>query len=455
VSASAHERLPAPRWLLAAALLVSSAFHLFLGWAVLVLFRPPSLDIEFEVPIDLELGVSEELAAFAPAEPVAPPAPPPSPAESAEAAKEKAKEAEKKAREDAGTDEPRDAGVADAPDAGQEPEPDAGPPLLADPKVPPGERLPPGSQIAVRVDMARIRKSPIAADVRALLAAVPDWDALLDGSGIEPVDQLDRLLIATPNLQREKVVVAGRFLGEPKLVDEAVQRLAKAQNVEAPWHTDANGIRIAPWANRDDTPRVIAIVGPSHFTIARSEDLPRVLAIAAARAEERPFGKKKNPRSEQGIKVHPADALLSMEAGEGLSLEVDGVANFVRKAKRGVPTKLRLSAVEVPGPRVELRGRMVFETPEKAADALRFWSAVRDSYARNALVMLLGLSGPLSEGVIELAESELSVKVVLSVEQTRLIVGYVRELITPPTPSPSAPAPVVPSPAGPSTSPTP
>ena len=446
VSASVPERAPASRWLLAAALVVSCVIHLVLGWAVLVLFKPPSLDIEFEVPIDVELGLSEEVKAFEP-----PPAPPPpAPPVVEKAPGENAKDAEKdkdkaKTHEDAGV-EAADAGVPEVADAGPA-EHDAGPPLLADPSAKPGERLPPGAQIAVRVDMARIRESPIAEDVRALLAAVPDWKALLEGSGIDPVDQLDRLLIATPNLQRDKIVVAGRFVGEPRIVEEAVQRLAQAQNVEAHWRVES-GVRVAPWANKDETPRVIAIVGPAHFTIARSEDLPRVLAIAAARADD-PKGPKE--RKDKSIKVHPADALLSMEAGEGLSLEVDGVERFVRKAKRGVPLKLRLSAVQVPGPKLELRGRMAFENAEKAADALRFWQAVRDTYARNALVMLLGLSDPLREGKLEQADNELHLTLQLTVEQTRLIVGYVRELITPPAtvaPSP-APAPAAPAPAAP------
>jgi hypothetical protein len=439
------------------ALLLSCGVHGLFLWATLVLFKAPGLDIEFQVPIDVELGLSEEVAA-ALTPPAPPPEPPPSaPAEApAEKSTKKDKDKEKAHQPDAGVPE-SDGGVLEAPDGGPE-EPDAGPPLLADPNAAPGERLPPGAQIAVRVDMTRIRNSPVAEDVRALLAAVPDWKALLNGSGIDPVSQLDRLLIATPNLQRDKIVVAGRFVGERAVVDQAVQRLAEAQHVEAHWHVES-GVRVAPWASQDDTPRVIALVGPSHFVIARGEDLPRVLAIASARADD---AKGPKDRKDKSIKVHPADALLSMEPDEGVSLEVDGVERFVRKAKRGVPLKLRLSAVQVPGPRVELRGRMLFETPEKAADALRFWEGVRDSYARNALVMLLGLSDPLREGTIELSGSEVHLKVQLSVEQLRLIVGYVRELITPPAPitpspaspsAPSAPSPSRPTPAAPAPSP--
>jgi hypothetical protein len=414
-------------------LAVSLALHLVVGWVGSVVLEAPSLGIEFELPMDVELGLSEEVAAVAPPpapEPPAPPPPAPTPGD----------KPSKRRAEDAGAEPEADAGVADAgperpPDDGGVADAAAG--LIADGNATPGSRLPPGAQIAVRVDMARLRASPVSSDVRGLLAAIPDWQALLDGSGIEPVDQLDRLLIATPNLQRSKVVIAGRYVGEPTLVDDAVRRMAEARGAQARWRKGPGGVRVAPWANADETPRVLAVVGPTHFTISREEDLDRVLAIAAARASEEADG---GPPT-----VHPADALLSMEEGEGLSLEVDGVANFVRKARRGVPTKLRLSAVEVPGPRVELRGRLAFDDAEKAADALRFWSAVRDSYARNGLVVLLGLSEPLRSGTLELVDSELRIKAQLSVEQTRLILGYVRELLTPPAPPP----PLAPSTPGP------
>ena len=288
-----------------------------------------------------------------------------------------------------------------------------------------GSRLPPGAQIAVRVDMTRIRASPIADDIRAFLGAIPDWQALLDGSGISPVDQLDRLLIATPDLKRSKVVLAGRFIGDARIVEEAVAKLAAASGKKAPWHPEG-GVQVARWLNADDTPRVIALVGPQHFTISRIEDLPRVLAIAAARVADR--------KPDAGPVEIPADALLSMGENEGLSLEVDGVERFIKRAPRGVPSKLRVAAIEVPGPAISVRAQLVFADGEKAADALRFWDAVRKSYARNALIALMGLSGPLKDAVLELKDQELAIRTELSVEQTRLILGYVRELFTPPAP---------------------
>jgi hypothetical protein len=409
--------LRAPRWLLWIALAISAGLHLATGLWISTELRMPELDLELQIPVDVELGMTEEIAA-AP-EPAAVTEPPPQPAKA---------------------DGPRpraavpDAGAAEAgpPDAGAAPTDaatDAGDPGLLVDAGAPGARLPPGAQIAVRVDMTRIRQSPIAEDVRALLSAIPDWQALLDGSGIDPVTQLDRLLIATPNLQREKVVLAGRYLGPKQIVLDAVQKLAEAHGGEARWRT-SRGISVAPWLSADATARVIALVGPAHFTISRPEDLERLLAIAAARAAR---GRK------AAGQATPADALLSMEDQEGLSLEVDGVAQFVRRGRAGIPERLRVSAVQAGPASIELRGRLVYADEAAAGEALEYWRGKRDGYARNALVGLLGLASVLREGRLDQEGSELQLQFMLPVEQARLILSYVRELFGPRS-APRAPA---------------
>lgn len=403
--------------------LLSALLHASFCFWLVAAFEIPNVDISFEMPMDVELGMSNEVAMLAAAPSGAPPSSPEPPAEGSKPAgdgageKKPPPEAKKPdagpAKPDLKEPAPRDGGTTPSPDLSAE-----------------KSTLPPGAQIAVRVDMARIRSSPVAADVRGLLSAIPDWQALLAGSGIDPIDQLDRLLIATPNLQREKVVIAGRYVGGREVVDAAVASLAQAHSVEAAWHAE-NGIETAPWANADSVQRVIALVGPQHFTISRSVDLPRVLAIASAR-------KQTNKQT-----TTPAEALLSMEEGEGLSLEVEGVEQFVKRGKKGIPTRLRISATEVPGPIVRLEAKFTFESAEKAADGLRFWDDLRNRYARNALVMMLGLAAPLAGAKLETQDDDLRASLELTVAQTRLILGYVRELVTPAPqalPPPSDPA---------------
>ncbi len=424
----------APRWPLAAALVVSLCVHVGFGWFASAVFTAPPLDLEFQLPMDVEFGASEQMA-LAPSVAGSPPPaePPPAPERDPQTAGEAAS----------------DAGVPPEEEPKPKPKPKPKPAPSADAGVepsdaPPGAnssetRIPAGAQIAVRVDMARIRVSPLADDVRQLLAAIPDWRALLDGSGIDPIEQLDRFMIATPNLQRAKIVIAGRYIGTEQTVLDAVQALASAQGASAHFRTHS-GVRVANWANPDVTPRVIALVGPAHFTICREEDLPRVLAFAATRAQK---GRQSGEGKQDEAQEHPADALLSMEPDEGLSVEVEGAEQFVRRATRGVPTKLRLSARELPGPRVELRGRLVFADAEKAVAGAAFWDKLREAYGRNVLVSMLGLAEPLKQGTIVQEGAEVTLTVGLSLEQTRLILGYLRELVRPPSAPNTTSAPTV------------
>ena len=72
---SKRDLLPAPRWLLWLTLVVSAVLHASFGFTLHQVFSTPPIDIEFELPMDVELGLSDEVAMA----PVAPPRLPLSP----------------------------------------------------------------------------------------------------------------------------------------------------------------------------------------------------------------------------------------------------------------------------------------------------------------------------------------------------------------------------------------
>src|ERR1700759_464928 len=137
-----------------------------------------------------------------------------------------------------------------------------------------GHFAPEGAQLALRMDLERVHESPLADDVTGLLQDIPDVRALLDGSGVDPVHDLTRLFLASPDLRREHVVMAGRYRGDESVPRAAVESLARASGHPAEWRK-VKGIRVAPWLNRDDTPRVVALIGPRLFAITREQELPR------------------------------------------------------------------------------------------------------------------------------------------------------------------------------------
>lgn len=295
-------------------------------------------------------------------------------------------------------------------------------------------RLPAGAQIALRIDMARIRRSPLAPDVRAFLAAIPDWQAVLGGSEIRPVDDLDRVLIASPNMQRSRMLLAGRYEGDVARVRDVVARMAKNRGVDAPWRDlggENSGIQVAPWPNEDETERTIALVGPRHFTITRPEDLPRMLAVARARAE-RNAGEGRQA-GEPDPPLGP-DALVEMEEGEALSLEIEGARRFVRGRNAsdvsGIPTRMHISVREMdpsnPRARVAVEARGWYETPQQASEARELWNQARESYARSPWVALAGMSAPLRSGTIEAEGNVIRFRTQLGPQQLRLVLAYLQ-----------------------------
>lgn len=464
--------MPVSRRADAVALVASLAIHAALVGYVMWSTSTPELDFEFQLPIEVEFGMTEAVEVSAGAA-TARTEPPPAAEETEPGEGEGETEAV-----DAGV--PTDGGPSDggAPDGGRGR--DAGPsePLAAADVEGEGTGeegdgtgdeegegrgvafLPAGSQIALRIDVARVSRSPLAPDVRSLLQVLPDWRVILDGSGIEPLDDLDRILIASPNLQRSRIIVAGRSTGDQTRIRRAAAQLAIAASQPIEW-TRSHGVEVAPWHDRDETERIIAIIGPRHFLICRPEDLPRVLAVARNRAAETdgdapPGGGggddaegeagddgegeagddgEGEPERPPAPRTHPADALLSMEEGEGLSLEVEGARNFARASRRRgnnplavLPTELRLSLSERPGDEVAARTTWTYEGAEQASEAGAYWNRMREQFSRNIIAGVLGVDGLLRRATLEPDDDHLDGSVDLRVSEMRQLLNLSRQM---------------------------
>lgn len=289
-------------------LLVHLSFVVSLVWIAI-----PSVDFELTFPLDVELGLTEatEVAMGTPAPAVDPPPASPGGGEGEGAGPDAGVpiDAGRRARRDAGAP---DAGVLDAAPADGG---DGGIGGETEVPGPPVAFLPAGAQIALRIDLDLVRASELRPDVEALLTTLPDWEALLAGSGVDPVRDFSRVLVATPNFDRRRIVVAGQMTDDAPDAHEVVERMARehGDGASIEWRRE-RGVEVATWYAADGFPREVAILRNRYFVVARPEDVPRVLAIAA--------------RRRRGAE-DPADALLSLGEGEALSLEVDGIRRLV------------------------------------------------------------------------------------------------------------------------------
>jgi hypothetical protein len=401
-------------WGVSLALHVSSMIALFAATTV----PPPVFELTF--PIEVELGMTEATEVSAEA------APPPSEASegsggtgpgggldgsvSADAGVSMDPDAGRRRRRDAGVD----AGLAIAAGSGEGAGGDGDSPVAF---------LPAGAQVALRADLDLARVSPVRTEIEQLLAALPDWQILLGSSGaIEPVRDFSRVLIATPNFDRSRLVVAGRLAEGESTPRELADRLALARGASLAWSED-DGIPRAAW-NVDATPRTLAIVGPRHFVVARDEDLPRVLQIAAARVEASP--------DHPELAEVAADALLSMRPSEALSLEIEGAAHFVRPGSTNcpVPESLRAALTVLAENRgVGLDIEATFADDATATEAASCFSDLRDFYASNAFVSGLGFSGILEDTAIGTDGRLGTAHGTITYPQLRIILGLVRSIL--------------------------
>lgn len=373
----------------------------------------PGVDFEIALPSEVEFGMTE------PAAPEPPPSSPPraepprapaEPAPLAEAPKPKPKPKPK----------PPDAGVAEAPadeaaDRAALPAAERGQPLLS-------AYAPEGAQIALRLHMGRVRESALAAEVRSLFQAIVDFKMVLEGSGLDPLRDLERLYIATPDLRRANIVIAGQYVGDPDLPQRAVESLAAARGETATFRREG-AIRVAPWLNRDETPRVLALIAPQQFAITRSEDLPRVLQVARALAAR---------RAREATRRDPAEALLALDDGETLALSVEGARAFVRGNLRGVPERLEIQVRERAGGSFEVTAQGFFPDERAAEAAAAYWQSVRDRYAGNLLVAAIGLRGPIADTEIEAQDERIELRSHATREQARTVLGFVTNALIPP-----------------------
>jgi hypothetical protein len=410
---------------LCTSLLAHGVVYTALRWAGTL----PDVGIEITFPAELEFGVAEGAAlpsgalgvdapTDAPSAPTAAPEPSSKPDEvSAPEPLPKPKPKPKKPKPkaaDAGVDDtlthPTDGGTPSGAEGSRDPQ------LAA--------YAPPGAQLALRLDMDRVRSSPLAPDAARLLAAIPDVGMILDGSGVDPIHDLSRLFIASPNLKRASFVLAGRYVGGDDVPQRAAEQLASAQGKTVKW-SRRGGIRVAPWENRDETPRVLALLAPSLFAITRPDDLPRIVSVARALAKR--DARKPNDTEDPDA----ANALLAMEDHEVVAFSVENAKSFARGNAEQVPERLSISVLLDEAQAIRVVSIGVYEDDSSAAAAHAFWEKARAQFARHPLVALVGMSAPLRDMTIAVDGPRLVARTTLSLEQAQKILAFATDMLTP------------------------
>lgn len=281
-----------------------------------------------------------------------------------------------------------------------------------------------GATIALNVDLARVRKTALVLETKALLDIIPEWQGLLTDSGVDPLQDLERVFVASPTLERANVVVSASHQLPRARLSAAVSQLASAAGKHASFHL-RDGFEVAPWVERGATERVIALTGQDQFTITRSTDLERVLNVAASLA---------HTREQQGFKASELEkhgGLLAMQDKEAVALWVEGVGKYVRGEAQGVPQAMRMSLYVVDQFNTDLQLRGQYASEEAATAAIGAMDTLRQQLSNHEKVLFLGLKSAVDKAEIEQKGAALVLHVKLTLHQTRYLMRFVTRTLRP------------------------
>jgi hypothetical protein len=259
-----------------------------------------------------EPETSGEAEAALPKEPEAPPEKPkPKPKPSADVAVADAGAPDASATSDAAA--PPDAGAGDA---GPTHRPGEG---IGSPVAGIGDKrvIDPNANVQVLVHNDRVRQHPLGARVGPLLRNVYQWRDFFGPTAIDPVRDIDRMLIVGPQLRDSSQVVAILQFNIPQERVRAAVDTLVARDPEGSWSTGPVPVARAH-ADRGErafvfpAPQVLVVTPPS--AEASAERLPRKFRLPGPKGDEIALAKLATPwRAFMGMRVSIPKSIKSAE----------------------------------------------------------------------------------------------------------------------------------------------
>jgi len=260
-----------------------------------------------------------------------------------------------------------------------------------------GPAIPVGSVVTLLLRTDRLRENPNAPAVRALLAGIPDWRAVLGGTELDPLQDFNSILFATPNPfvtvgQTPDVMALVRTRVPRGFLRASVEQMAGARPAQDPdagtlrarFDPDGGGplprVTQPVWSRRGaaEVATVDRYIGPLSVVLL-ADDLAAIAPAARVPALLAVLGARNGPfdRANTGPARGRAGRLVT-------TLEARNVRALVRAqgALAGaVPARVELTLYETrPGGQAdggaELAGVLAYDSPAQAAAAARLLSAL-------------------------------------------------------------------------------
>jgi hypothetical protein len=288
----------------------------------------------------------------------------------------------------------------------------------------------------VRVDLTQVRGNPLEPEVRRFLQAIPAWARLLQGTGFDPIVEVDRLLFASPRPRSRAWMLVLRLTRpiDPARLRPVIEAYAAPRPVR---FTRSGGVTVGRWdeAHPGASRAVILPAGGAWALVAPGEDAGRLAALVDRPALD-PV--RLTPDETLARALEPVRQAGDPDPPEAESLAPPGLRVVSRPRRSGgagwgpdPPLRSVATGRLDEGGGVHLAWRPRYGEPTAASNALGRLRARHRSMVGHPVVGLLGLREPLEAARFEEDEDGLgwTVRLALTARQAGLLLRFLTPLL--------------------------
>ncbi len=280
------------------------------------------------------------------------------------------------------------------------------------PTGPPRSYVSEEHRVVVRLDMERVRGSALSNDIGSLVRSYPQWRELLGRSGIDPVQDFDRVLVAAPEVVTERTVMLIRHHLTNARIREAVLQMAVERGERPAWR-EVSGFSVVDWPAETRAPVVVVLTGENELVVTTPDQLSHVIEIASDHAARRTADELIEPAL--GLE----DGLIASVIASTVNQE--GRARQMRFPPQAFRVFVRRDAAQEG--RIVLEAQGTYADEQSATAARTYYEGQRDMYAGQMLVRAVGLDRPLREARIQSQGNVVDVNASLTEDEIQRVLG--------------------------------
>lgn len=278
------------------------------------------------------------------------------------------------------------------------------------PSGPPRSFLPDDVRFRVRVDVSRIRRSPIAPDLASALTSTASYQAWAGSSGLQPIRDMDAVLVGSGGAYSDRRTIVLRYVGDEASIRDRILRMAVDHGTAPAWR-EVDGFAVVDYPDPAlPVVHTLVLTAPHELVLAPADELARVIEVAQDHAARR----RGDETIEPGLTFGP---------NEVLSVVSDEPMPTYEGYPEG-PQRYRLEMIDgAEGTHADLRFHGDFADAERCGAAHTWLTSQRDLYADHMLVRAAQLDRPLRTATFTRDDAALDVHLDFTVDELRRALG--------------------------------